>query len=112
MKIEINDGNRVKQKVYLKPEMILRFLITSNDQMETLILCKSSEIDLITTDFNLYEAIASIKTDDAFKLNKLGKLFEVVDIHSFREKTNSIKPVLTDKRVDEIRKLALGGKND
>ncbi len=107
MKIEIKNGSNVKQRIYLKSDTILRFLITDDDAAETLLICKSSEVDLVTTDFDLYEAIASIKSYDDFKLNKLGKLFEVVEVYSYREKMNKAKPVLTEQRVDEIRKLAL-----
>jgi hypothetical protein len=96
-----------KQKFLLKPEAILRFLITDNDQLDTLVLCKSSEVELITTDQSVYEALASVKENDSFKLNKLAKLFEVVDIESAK-RLGQKRNILTHERVEELRKLALG----
>ncbi|MFH1134033.1 MAG: hypothetical protein V1735_06085 [Nanoarchaeota archaeon] len=96
-----------KQKFLLKPEAILRFLITDNDQLDTLVLCKSSEVELITTNQSVYEALASVKENDSFKLNKLAKLFEVVDIESAK-RLGQKRNILTHERVEELRKLALG----
>ena len=50
-----------KQKYFLKAERILKYLITEDDDTDTLITCKSSEIDLVTSDYDVYQALASIK---------------------------------------------------
>jgi hypothetical protein len=107
MKIEINKTAR-KQKMFLSSEAILRYLITDNEKLDTLIMCKSSEISLFTSDHNLYEAIASIKPEDTFKLNKLAKLLEVGDIVPH----NKVKSILKHERVEEIRKIALTENKD
>ncbi len=97
-----------KQKYFLKAETILKYLITDEDSTDTLITCKSSEIDLITSDYDVYSALASIKQYDKFNLNKLKKLFEVVEIISYAQTMNKQKPILKDDDVEKIRKLALG----
>ena len=102
MKIEINNAPR-KQRMFLSPEAILRYLISDNEKLDTLIMCKSSEIDLFTSDHNIYEAIASIKPYDSFKLNKLAKLLEVAGVVPH----NKTKEILKHERVEEIRKIAL-----
>ena len=109
MKIKIN-GETPKQKLILKPEAILRYLITDDDKIGTLIMCKSSEVDLITDDYAIYEALGSVKPFDNFKLNKLRKLFEVATISSYKQRIGEEKPILKQERVEELRKLALKNK--
>lgn len=101
MKIEINE-----QKSYLNSEIILKYLITEDDKINTLIMCKSSEINLVTSDYEVYEAIGSIKPYDNFKLNKLTKLLEVIELVPHPNKDKN-KDILKEKRVEELRKLAL-----
>ena len=96
--------------MFLSSETIFRYLISDDEETDTLILCKSSEIELITTDLNLHEAIESIDKSDDFRLNKLGKFFEVVKVVSYENINHSKKPILTDKRVEKIRS-SLGGEN-
>jgi len=111
MKTYIKNGNesgaRQRQRFVLNSETILRYLIGNDEEIETLIMCKGSEVDLVATDFNVYEAIASVKPYDEFKLNKLTKFFEVVEISSYRESRGE-KPIIKDERVEELRKRALG----
>ncbi len=96
-----------KQKIMLKPEIILRYLISDDDETDTLIMCKSSELDLQATDYDIYQALGSIKPYDNFKFNKLKKLFEVVEVVSYRETKKCEKPILKEDDVEKIRKLAL-----
>jgi hypothetical protein len=105
MKINIEEGKlEEKQKrMIIKPEAILRYLITEDDKMDTLIMCKGEQLNLITTDYSLYEAMGSVMQYDNFKLNKLVKFFQVVDIQSCGRK----KEILKEERVEELRKLAL-----
>jgi len=97
------DFPSMKKRAFLTSEAILRYLITRNDELETLVLCKSSEIELLTSDFALYEALGSIKENDGFKLNKLVKLFEVMKL----VQDDNPKQVLKEERVKELRKIAL-----
>lgn len=99
------DGFVQKKRVYLAPEAILRYPITEDDALNTLIMCKAGEVDLSTSDRDVYEALGSIKPYDTFKLNKLTKLFEGVEVFKGR------KVVLTEARVDALRKLALTQQN-
>lgn len=96
-----------KQKMYLKPEALLKFFLGADDEIDTLIKCKGSEVEIITYDHDLYEALGSIKDYDTFDVRKLIKLFEVVDIISYRKNTGKEKPILTHERVEQLRKLAL-----
>ena len=48
-----------------------------------------------------------MKPDDGFKINRLTKFFENVDVKSFREITGSEKPVLTFEKAEDLRKSAL-----
>ncbi len=97
------EDTELRRKAFLAPEAILRYLITDNDELETLVLCKSSEIQLVTSDFALYEAMGCIRDFDNFKLNKLVKLFEVIEL----TKDKAPKKILKEERVDELRKQAL-----
>jgi len=101
-----------KQKYFLKAERILKYLITDDDETDTLITCKSSEIDLVTSDYDIYQALASIKEYDDFNLNKLKKLFEVVEIVSYAQNMKKQKPILKDEDVKRLRKLVLGVKEN
>jgi hypothetical protein len=96
-----------KQKMHLSPENILKFFLGSDDEIDTLIKCKGSEIDFETYDCELYEALGCLKDYDNFKLNKLIKFLEVVDVLSYRRSHYKEKPILTHERVDELRKKAL-----
>lgn len=108
MKIDISNGNnKQKQTMRLKAEAILKYLIGDDDKIDTLITCKTSDVDLVTTDLDIYEALGSIKEYDNFNFNKLKKLFEVTDIVSYKSLRKQEKPILKDERVEELRKLAL-----
>ena len=76
---------RSKQKMYLTANSIYRYLLEEDDELETLVLCTSSQVNLITTDQSLYEAIGSIQDKSAISFNKLVKLLEVTDILSYRQ---------------------------
>lgn len=94
--------NKITKKTYhLLPQLILRYLICNDEKVDTLIMCKSSEMNLMATEQDIYEAMGCVKQYDNFKLNKLTKFFEVVSIRSTRKK------ILTDERVAELRKIAL-----
>ncbi len=112
MKIEIRGENPVsRQQFILKAENILRYLITEDEELNRLIIFKPSHIELITDDLSLYEALGSLQESDAFPKNKLTKLLEIVHVSSFRERTKKEKPILTEERVEALRKIALQGKS-
>jgi len=118
VKIEINARGRpvntqqpaARNIKFLSSEAILRYLLGNEEQVETLILCKPEDVELITTDHNVYEALGSTKQCDNISINKLTKLLEVVDIISYRQKTKTDKPILKDERVEELRRSSLSNK--
>ena len=96
-----------KQIMHLKPEAIIKYLLGLNEDIDTLISCKSSECELKTTDQELYEALGSVPDKDKIDYNKLVKLLEVVDIRSHMQLTHNAKKILTHERVKQLRKNIL-----
>lgn len=96
-----------KQRYLVTAETILKYLISDDEKLDTLIMCKPETIELITTDFNLYEALGSVKPYDSARWNKLTKFLEVVDVVSHKETAKKEKVILKEERVEEIRKNAL-----
>lgn len=92
---------------YLTAEALLRYLLQADDSMDTLIKCNPQGERLVTTDQSIYEAVGSLKGYDNVNLRNLVKLLEVVDIVSFSERMASPRTILTEGRVDELRKAAL-----
>jgi hypothetical protein len=95
------EDNEHKQVFYLTSEAILKYFLNTSDQIDTLIMCKGSEVNIATTDQNLYEALGSIESRDNFNTNKLVKFLEVVTID------HAPKKILTHQRVEELRKIAI-----
>ncbi|MBN1502999.1 hypothetical protein JW930_05635 [Candidatus Woesearchaeota archaeon] len=91
-----------KEKVFLKPEAILRYLC-GNEKLHTLIACKDTTYDLITTDQSLYEALGSVKNRSEIDINLLVKLLEVTEIIPHRQTNKEEREILTPQRVQEIR---------
>lgn len=92
----------MKQKLYLKPHVIMKYLL-GDDEADTLITCKSAEFDFLTSDQDLYEALGAVADKSMIDYHKLVKLLEVCDICSFTEKFKRPKKILTEARVGEIR---------
>jgi hypothetical protein len=110
MKINIDNNNGMqKQKVYLKAGGIMRFLLGTSKKIDDMVMCKSSEIDLVTTDQDLYEALGSIKDYDNFNQRRLVKFLEVVEVGSLERVKGIKRKILTDERVEELRKISLKG---
>jgi len=120
VRIDINMGNmpgmqpqagsgtqQTKQVIALTSEMILQYLLGTDEKVETLILCKPENTELMTTDHNVYEALGSTTQQDNIQLNKMTKLFETVHIVSFKERNRKEKPILKEDRVEELRKSAI-----
>ncbi|MBW2970913.1 hypothetical protein KY320_02005 [Candidatus Woesearchaeota archaeon] len=103
-----NTGNNLgKQKLMLKASAILKYFLNTDEKIDTLIMCKPSNIELMCYDQSLYEALGSLKEYDEFNFRRLVKFLESVDIVSFAKNTNRSKPVLSEKRVEQLRKEAL-----
>ena len=117
MRIEIRRGglkqvSSQKKQVMLNAAAILKYLVGNDEKIETMIMCKDPHLSLATTDNEIYNALGSLKPYDSFKINRLTKFFENVDVRSFRQNTGSEKPVLTFERADELRKSALNKKQE
>ncbi len=95
--------NSQRQKMFLKPEAILRYL-SGNEELHTLITTKNTEVDFVTTDQSLYEALGSTESRDKIDMNLLVKLLEVTTIVPHAEMLRQERKILTDERVEEIRK--------
>lgn len=93
-----------KQRMYVKPEAILNYL-KGEDNLHTLITAQSSQVDLVTTDQNLYEALGSVEDRKEIDINLLVKFLEVVRIKPHEELMNTERKILTDNRVKEIRSM-------
>lgn len=110
MKAEINDNKTLgksRQQYFLTAEALLKYLLGTNERISTMILCKTPETDLTTTDYELYQAFGSIRKYDGLTHAKIVKLLENVDITSHRKENDGEKIILTHERVEELRKLAL-----
>ena len=108
MKIEIK--NNQKQKMFIKAEAIMKYLTAKSDELDTLIMCKSAEVELMTNDNELYKGIGAITEKNKIDFNRLVKFLEVVDIRSYKKFHSKDKPILTDKDVQDIQDK-VGGKN-
>ncbi|MBN2457575.1 hypothetical protein JXB31_00400 [Candidatus Woesearchaeota archaeon] len=91
-----------KQRMYLRAEAILKYL-TGNEKLHTLITTQNTEIDLVTTDQSLYEALGSIDDRAKIDMNLLVKLLEVTTIVPFKDMMKHDRKVLTPERAEELR---------
>ncbi len=91
------------KKIFLKAEAILKYFL-GNEKIETLIMCKPSNVVLFTYDQSLYEAIGSLNQEEKQQLTKLTKFLETVNIVSYKEKLKQQRKILKQERVDELRK--------
>ncbi len=97
-----------KQKMYLRAEAILKYLM-GQEELHTLITTKHTEVDLVTTDQSLYEALGSIKNREEIDINLLVKLLEVTTVNSFKDMMKKDRSILTNERVEELRKKIIKG---
>ena len=98
-----------KQTIYLNSSSVLKYLLGANEYLTELITARGTEFNITTTDFEIYEALGSLKPYDDFKINRLVKLFEVVDVKSSKDAGDE-KSILKHERVDQLRKSALQNK--
>ncbi|MBS3119598.1 hypothetical protein J4475_02135 [Candidatus Woesearchaeota archaeon] len=102
--------NTSKQQriVHLSADSILKYLLGTDEAIATMIKCKSPDMQIVTTDLELYQAAGSLQKYDDVPVSRFAKLLEVVDITSHRQITGNEKPVLTHQHVDVLRTKALG----
>ncbi|MEK6916497.1 MAG: hypothetical protein AABW92_02020 [Nanoarchaeota archaeon] len=92
-----------KQKMYLKPEAILKYLM-GEEKLHTLITTQNTEVQLITTDQNIYEALGSVDDRSKINLNLLVKMLEVVKIMPHEEMMKEERKILSPERAEELKK--------
>lgn len=102
---EKNQNKPGKQKMYLKPEAILKYL-KGNEALHTLIVTKNTEFELVTTDQNLYEALGSVEDRSQINLNLLVKLLEVTNVLNHEDMMKQKREILTPEKAQELRELA------
>ena len=76
----------------------------TEEKLHTLITTQNTQVDLTTTDQELYEALGSVKKRNEIDINLLVKLLEVTTVESFEHQNNKKRKILTHEKVEEIRK--------
>lgn len=90
-----------EQKAFLAPDVILRYLIKEDEDVEKLLdLAEEGKVDLVTSDFAIYEAISSLK--EKVNKEKLCRLFYLVEI------IPSPKIKIDESRIEHLRDVAFG----
>ena len=107
--MDMNNRTDLKKErvAMLKPHLILRYLASDDDKVDTLIMCNPDNYLLRAYDKDVYEALACLHDDEFSGMSKLRKFFEVVDIVSYRGSAGAMKPVMTEGRMQQIRNFAL-----
>ncbi|MFH1400347.1 MAG: hypothetical protein ABIH41_02410 [Nanoarchaeota archaeon] len=90
-----------KQKVFLKPSTIFKYLKGQDADLDSWIMTRE-DLDLSTSDQNLYEAVGSFEDRQKLDINRFVKFLERVNIHSHVQLFKEDRKVLTHERVDEI----------
>ena len=90
------------KEYFIDAGTILRYLIGTDERLDTVIICNPHKQRFVTTDQEVYHALGAVKAYDDFKLKKLSKLFETVTI-----KPVARKQLLTDRMVEKLRAEAL-----
>ncbi|NTV23704.1 MAG: hypothetical protein HGA85_04990 [Nanoarchaeota archaeon] len=91
-----------KQKFFLKPEAILKYL-KGDEKLQEIVLFKPEDVDLVTSDQNLYEALASVEDRSQINLNLLVKLLELVTIQPHMELIKVPRHPITHEEAEELR---------
>ncbi len=112
MMAEASSGSRARQQYFLAAEALLKYLLGTSERISTMIMCKVPGTDLVTTDYELYQALGSVRNYDSLTRARIVKLLENVDVLSHRKETGGEKKVLTHERVEELRKIALKSEDD
>ncbi len=112
MEISNGNGSKARQQYFLTAEALLKYLLGTSESISTMIMCKTPDADLVTTDYELYQAFGSVKNYDDVTKARIVKLLESVDILSYRKEKSDEKKILTHERVEELRKKALKDSGD
>jgi len=72
-----------------------------------MIILEPEKFEVFTSDLDVFQALAAVEEYDNVNMAKLKKLFETVNIVSYKEKTGREKPALTQKDIEKIREMAL-----
>lgn len=108
VRININVTGGPDGAIHLKSGEILKYFLAQDKGLEELIILNPEEKKVVTTDKDLYEAVGSVQKEDNFKLSRLTKLLEVVDVYPYKGASKKEKPILTFERLDKLRAYALG----
>jgi hypothetical protein len=109
--MKISEGMPGPNSTVLQADGILKYFLGTDDDIDTLIKCKPSSVELVCLDQSLYEALGSLKDYDEFDFRKLVKFLEAVEIISYKFNLKRGRPVLTETRVEELRTAALAKNN-
>jgi hypothetical protein len=96
---------------YVAPDILLRMLINKRSRkksMELLAKAEAGEIELVTSDFALKEALLSIEDTDEFDIMVLRRIFATMSFESFDKMFDEkVKmPSFTDARKTRLRSVA------
>jgi len=94
-------------RIHFDAVSILKYLLGTDDKLDTLITCKADGAEITTTDFELYQALGSVKQYDAIQHSRLVKFLENVDIVSFKSLSGGSKKILSHDEVEQLRQAAL-----
>ncbi len=96
-----------KQQLYLGTEQILRYLLNTDEKIDTLITCKGTEMQITTYDSDVYQALGSLTPEEKQEsFPRTVKLLEVADIIPFRITSGTEKRILTSERIAQLRAIA------
>jgi len=99
-------------KGYLAPDVILRMLIATDAKSEVIMKrAENNEIELISSVFALFEAVASLEDTDKINLRMFKRILATVSISSEMEDDFVLGyKNFSDKRKKHLRSVAFDGK--
>ncbi len=100
----------MKKKIIIDKIGIIRYLIGKDKTLECYIILRDSpNIELYTTDQDLYEALVSFPERDKIDINRLIKFIERVNIISYKYAFNKKRFKINEYKKIKLFRLALGG---
>ena len=91
------EQNHILHRKHLSTSAMCKFLLETSEEIETLVLCKPSTIDLVTSDQEVYEAIGYANANGTLNPARLVKLIESVSIQPVQ------RIILTDEKITQIK---------
>ena len=101
-----------RQTMFIPAEVVLSYLMNSDDKVDTMITCQDGSLEFFTTDQDLYEALGSIPAGKHFNERRLVKFLEGVTVMPYKDAVKKNRTILTDARVYELRGKAGLTKDD